>query len=33
MVKRVVNNDANLLLDQWNEKHIEILKAKFQEVI
>lgn len=27
--KRAVNNDANLLLDQWNEKHIEILKNKF----
>jgi hypothetical protein len=28
-----VNNDANPLLDQWNEKHIEILRDKFQEFI
>lgn len=29
----MVNNDSNPLLDQWNEKHIEILRDKFQEFL
>ena len=28
-----VAKDAHILLDQWNEKHIELLKMKFQESI
>lgn len=27
--QKKVAKEANMLLDQWNEKHIEMLKIKF----
>lgn len=28
-----MSKDANILLDQWNEKQIEILRNKFQDCL